>query len=105
MRAGLPPLFWVGVVCIASYLMIVLSLRLLHAGVFAADEAYRANHPTTVLSPAADEMQAVMMSLEFKNGSRYLSTKQLDDMVASGVVETAIASVLEEEVSWSILET
>ena len=85
--------------------MIVLSLRLLHAGVFAADEAYRANHPTTVLSPAADEMQAVTMSLEFKNGSRYLSTKQLDDMVASGVVETAIASVLEEEVSWCILET
>ena len=40
--------------------MIVLSLRLLHAGVFAADETYRANHPTTVLSPAADEMQAVL---------------------------------------------
>jgi len=65
-------------------------------GAFAANEAHHANHPTTVLPPA-DEMQSVMMSLEFKNGSRYLSTKQLDEMVASGVVETAIASVLEEQ--------
>ena len=55
-------------------------------------------------APTPDEMQAVMMSLEFRNDSRYLSTKQLDEMVASGVVETAIASVL-EEVSWCILET
>jgi len=64
-------------------------------GAFAANEAHHANHPTTVLPPA-DEMQSVMMSLEFKNGSRYLSTKQLDEMVASGV-ETAISSVLEEQ--------
>ena len=84
--------------------MFSLTIATLHAGAFAANEAYHANHPTTVLSPA-DEMQAVMMSLEFKNDSRYLSTKQLDEMVASGVVETAIASVLEEEVSWCILET